>query len=293
MPPVISAGPGALDVSPRTVVAGPAALLRAVARKYAPAVPADIRLAAGDTTTTHDVDCTSGSGTITETTTSGDSGTTGGQITLSLKKCATTVDSTPVVMDGTLRIQLAATSGSALHFTYDLLATGYSVRGENFETLIDGDMHLAMKADADLLTLTVSGKKLTFGQAGTPPSLGAGAGGPQALRTTTLTDYRQQVVGRGDQASLESTALVETEVLGQATTYALGTPKALVYAEGIFRSGRLQVVGAGDTTLHIVANGDGTFKLERDDGGDGKIDDTMSPVDAEDLNLRAPLGSPL
>lgn len=293
MPPIISAAPEALDVTRKAVVASPAALLRAVADKFLPTAPADIRLAAGDTTTTRAVDCTSGSGTLTETFTAGESEIPSGQATLSLKKCATTVDSMPVVMDGTLRIQLAGSSGAPYLLTYDLLATGYSVRGESFETLIDGDMRLRVEADTDVQTVTVSGKKLTFGQAGTPPSLGTGVEGPKEMRTTTLADYRQQVGVRGDRASIEASALVETEVLGEATTYALSTPKALVFAEDIFRSGRLQVVGAGGTTLHIVANGDGTFKLERDDGGDGTIDDTVSPVDAEDLNLRGPLASPL
>lgn len=158
------------------------------------------------------------------------------------------------------------------------------MRGDGFKSLIDGDMRIAL-GDRNA---TVSGKRLTLSQSGTPATLAVAAETVSESRTMTLRDYKQAMVMRDDRVSIESNAVVETDAFGATSTYQLSTPKSVVWSADIFRSGQFKVVGAGDTILYITANGDGTFKLERDDGGDGSIDDSVTPVDAEDLNLQAP-----
>lgn len=267
----------------KVTMANPSAVLLAAARKLVPAAPAT-RLAAG-ATTTENVACTKGSGTyaIEEIE---DSDSLSASILIDLKACETTIgEGIPVVMNGQLSLKVKLTDSKQ---SYSVVATQYSVTGEGFKTLLDGDMAMGMSLGEASAKMTVSGTKFTIGQTGTPTPVVVSADVAES-RTVTLSNYVQVMVFSADSITIDSAAHVETDTFGAVATYQYRTTTPLVFVPGdIFKAGRIKVVGASDTILYITANGDGTFKLERDDGGDGTIDDEVSPVEASDINLQYP-----
>lgn len=251
------------------------ALLAAAARKFAPAATAP-RLAQG-VTTTLEVDCTSGSGTIEQTEPVFTETSYVASISVSLDACRTNLSGSDVLMNGTLKISLNSSEGSGY---YDLLATQYTVEGDGFISRIDGDMRITAGPEGT----TTSGTRLTTTTGGTRPEVVITAETQVAPRTVTLRNYRQFTRSTEGAMSTETTASVETNAFGAVATYELSTPEALVFTD-MFIAGQLKVVGRNNVVLLITALGDGTFKLQRDDNGDGSIDATVSPLTASELNL--------
>ena len=244
--------------------------------------------AAADEGETVEVDCISGTGTINRVLPDPEAEVRRERMTLDFAECKLDYDGTRVVVDGKMEVAVTEGGDGPLGLI-KLTATSYSLSAEGFKTLVDGDMRIEL-ALAEGSESTVSGTRFTMTTGGTPPWLSAPEAAAAAtakleLRTVTLRDYRETMQMTDGGLRMDASASVETHGFGEPATYELATTRTLVYAEGLFTAGRIQVVGADGTVLRTSALGDGTFKLERDDNGDGSIDDTVSPVTAEELQL--------
>jgi hypothetical protein len=281
VPPTVADGVQTQTAAVKT--ANPAAILGAAARKFAPAA-GGARLALG-VATTYPVACSTGSGTATEVESETGANSYSASINVELHACQTTLGDQLVTMDGTLKVNVSMNENET--GLYEIVATNYVAQGEGFLARIDGNMRISGNAG----TTVTSGTRLSYTTTiptGEPLATAAQAATTQ--RTVTLRDYNETIVASGTGTSTTVQAKVETNAFGDVASYELTTPAALVrsgdlFSSQSFTSGQLKVVGRNGAILLISANGDGTFKLERDDNGDGSIQETVTPVTAQDLNL--------
>ncbi|MBE7366725.1 hypothetical protein [Ramlibacter pallidus] len=271
----------------------PAAALAESVRKFLPPkAPSRLRAAAvpaATETETYNVECTSGTGTVTTTYTEEDNFYSR-KVVANLQNCQTDLRDAAALLNGKLEYTWVERTDEAEEtntLTVDILATAYSVKTEQYEFGLDGDMHM----DSNEEGLIVTGKRFSvtgFGEAleGEGPEEVDAAAKP---RTFTLIDYRQAIASNEDTYYYEITnqATVETDQFGETAIYYVATTQPLKYDRetGEYTAGQYKIVGAASTTLIITVANEGLFKLQRDDKGDGTIDDTVEGLTRDDLFL--------
>lgn len=262
---------------------GAAGVLAASLQKFVPATSTRARLVVGVTTTeTHQVECSSGSGTVTTEESEGDASSTR-TVTAVLDHCRTDLRGSEVVINGKLKFTITERDAAEGPYAIgDILAEEYSVKDGEIDVSLDGDMHVEASEGGYVTSgerFSISGFGIFEGE--------EEEGGAEAARTVTMLDYRQEVLRSEDGYTVTSEATVETDEFGELAVYELRTEQPLFYsyAQEAYAAGKIRILGANDTVLVLTANGDGTFKLERNDGGDASVDATVDGLTADDLDL--------
>lgn len=290
-PPVVAASNLSGVVQVRTAAAAsptnPTAIAAALVHKFHQASTSGTQLAAG-VTTTSTVQCTSGSGTITQTQPDPGSSTYSYSETIALTNCQTTLDSYgAVTMNGTLTIsETGAETSTGSTYTADFVASNYTVQSDAFNALLNGDMHMVGSSDNTGSTETISGTQLTVSATvQQSQTLASAIVASPTVHTVSLHNYSEHYTY--DNASSVTTesndATVETNTFGTLQSYRVTTPQAVTIASGVYTAGVMKIVGANNTTLVITVTGDDTVKLERDDNGDGTVDETVTGLPASQL----------
>ncbi len=268
----------------------PADLLAKSIRFFGSGNSASAALAVGVTTTetdTYAVECSSGSGTVTRTE-AREEGTENYTRTTKavMQNCVAAFDGpeSAVVIDGEIQISEKGTyADGGYSFVGDIAAKKYSLKEDEIHVELDGDMHVESGEE----TYVSSGSRFSITGIDQIFLPGGEEEATPVARTYTMIDYR--IATTTDEAGYTVTikGTVETAEFGETAVFEVSTLEALRHANeaGAIVSGKYRIVGAEGTTLTITADGEGTFKLERDDKGDGSVEATVEGLTRDDLKL--------
>lgn len=266
-------------------VGSPAAALAESLRKFVPPkAPSNLLSAAAPSESeTYNVECSSGTGTVTWTYTETENSYIR-KASANLQNCQTQLQESTALIDGKLDFTMAETYDPQTDTgtqTADILAVKYTVKVEGFEVGMDGDLHMAFD-DGSYIS---SGAR--FSLTGLAAVMGEEEEAPAQAQTVTMIDFHQEIKHVETGYEITSRAVIETNQFGELAIYEVATTQTLKYdfESGNVLSGQYKIVGAGNTTLTITADGEGTFKLERDEKGDGSVEATVTGLSDEDLGL--------
>jgi hypothetical protein len=192
---------------------------------------------------------------------------------ITLANCQTTENGVATVMNGQMSMTIVSgtIAGVPFHVVIAVTTTNLSVQAAGATIVSNGDVRLDWTASsATSETLVATGTSMTSRETVTG-----------VTRTNTLRNYAQTLKTNGTTVSATLSANVETDntrIAASGATYTVTTPTAVVWdtLTDVVSAGVIKVVGAGGSQLTLTFTGAGNATIQIDANGDGTFEKSIS-----------------